>query len=167
MHRKRKGNFEEKKKIEINILIWVFPSWPFFMPQHNMWTLKIAFVLRIANALPLVMPKTKKEGYSEEWHWSKKYINDKIFSLPESETASIIQGTSAVKVEREIYFLEMSDENSGQSMSSENYVFACDGKTFNLIRSKVNTPTSQTVIDSIHYSQSLFFNHNINSQVKR
>merc|ERR1719206_1569293 len=41
------------------------------------------------------------------------------YSLPESETASIIQGTSAVK-----------------SMSSENYVFACDGKTFNLIRSK-------------------------------
>ena len=97
----------------------------------------------------------------------QKYINDKIFSLPESETASIIQGTSAVKVEREIYFLEMSDKNSDQSMSSENYVFACDGKTFNLIRSKVNTPTSQTVIDSIHYSQSLFFNHNINSQVKR
>ena len=28
----------------------------------------------------------------------------KIVSLPESETASIIQGTSAVKVEREIYF---------------------------------------------------------------
>merc|ERR1719195_1524042 len=41
------------------------------------------------------------------------------YSLPESETASIIQGASAVK-----------------SMSSENYVFACDGKTFNLIRSK-------------------------------
>lgn len=28
-------------------------------------------------------------------------------------------------------------------MSSENYVFACDGKTFNLIRSKVNTPLTQ------------------------
>ena len=28
-------------------------------------------------------------------------------------------------------------------MSSENYVFACDGKTFNLIRSKVNAPLTQ------------------------
>lgn len=42
------------------------------------------------------------------------------YSLPESETASIIQvDTAAVK-----------------SMTSENYVFACDGKTFNLIRNK-------------------------------
>jgi len=41
------------------------------------------------------------------------------YSLPESETASIIQDTSQM-----------------ENMTSENYVFACDGKTFNLIRSK-------------------------------
>merc|ERR1719195_2140720 len=41
------------------------------------------------------------------------------YSLPESETASIIQGASAVK-----------------SMSSENYVFACDGNTFRHIRGR-------------------------------
>merc|ERR1719340_187765 len=41
------------------------------------------------------------------------------YSLPESETASIIQDTSQV-----------------QHMTSENYVFACDGKTFNFIRTK-------------------------------
>ena len=49
-------------------------------------------------------------------------------------------------------------------MSSENYVFACDGKTFNLIRSKVNTPTGQLIIDFIYNSQQLQFKitiHNI------
>ena len=43
--------------------------------------------------------------------------------------------------------MNYSDENFDQSMSSENYVFACDGKTFNLIRSKVNTSTGHTIID--------------------
>jgi len=41
------------------------------------------------------------------------------YSLPETETASIIQDTSQM-----------------QNMTSENYVFACDGKSFNLIKSK-------------------------------
>ena len=41
-------------------------------------------------------------------------------------------------------------------MSSENYVFACDGKTFNLIRSKVNTPTGQPIIDFIYNPQLQF-----------
>merc|ERR1719357_1033170 len=41
------------------------------------------------------------------------------YSLPESETASIIQDTSQVA-----------------NMTSENYVFACDGKTFNQIRTR-------------------------------
>jgi len=41
------------------------------------------------------------------------------YSMPESETASIIQDTCQM-----------------QSMSNDNYVFACDGKTFSLIRSK-------------------------------
>ena len=90
-------------------------------------------------------------------------VKNFIFSLPESETASIIQGASAVKVERSscnywTYICKISIQkqtkfshiallnikvNVFQSMSSENYVFACDGKTFNLIRSKVNTPLTQ------------------------
>ena len=44
------------------------------------------------------------------------------YSLPESETASILASASQI-----------------EDMTSENYVFACDGNTFRLIRSRVSS----------------------------
>ena len=59
------------------------------------------------------------------------------YSLPESETASIIQVARTQPIHpvacRSYHF---QDTSQVQNMTSENYVFACDGKTFNQIRTR-------------------------------